>query len=159
MGRKSTRENKNIYQLSREAAGLSREAAAEALVFISSDRIEKIEYEISAPHPEEVLAMAQCYKAPALCNYYCSHECPIGQEYVPEVKLGSLEKITLEMVVQLNALTREKERLMEITVDGTISPDEQEDFERIRASLDKMALTIDAMRLWVDEQGADPAGT
>ena len=159
MGRKSTRENKNIYQLSREAAGLSREAAAEALVFISSDRIEKIEYETSAPHPEEVLAMAQCYKAPALCNYYCSHECPIGQEYVPEVKLGSLEKITLEMVVQLNALTREKERLMEITVDGTISPDEQEDFERIRASLDKMALTIDAMRLWVDEQGADPAGT
>ena len=153
MGRKSTRENKNIYQLSREAAGLSREAAAEALVFISSDRIEKIEYETSAPHPEEVLAMAQCYKAPALCNYYCSHKCPIGQEYVPEVTVSSLEKITLEMVVQLNALTREKERLMEITVDGTISPDEREDFERIRASLDKMALTIDAMRLWVDEQG------
>ena len=155
MGRRSTRENKNAYQLSRENAGLSREAAAEALVFISSDRIEKIEYETSAPHPEEVLAMAECYKAPALCNYYCSHACPIGQEYVPEVKIHSLEKITLEMVVQLNALTREKERLMEITVDGEISPDEREDFDRIRASLDKMAMTIDAMRLWVDDRATE----
>ena len=155
MGSKSTRENKNVYQLSRENAGLSREAAAEALVFISSDRIEKIEYETSAPHPEEVLAMAECYKAPALCNYYCSHECPIGQEYVPEVKVSSLEKITLEMLVHLNTLNREKERLLEITVDGEISPDEKADFERIRGTLDKMALTIDAMKLWADDRAAE----
>lgn len=154
MGRRSTRENKNIYQQSRENAGLSREAAAQELVFVSSDRIEKIEYETSAPHPEEVLAMAKCYKVPSLCNYYCSHECPIGQEYVPEVTVGSLEKITLEMMVQLNALDREKERLMEITVDGKISPDEREDFARIRASLEKMEMTIDAMKLWMDDQAA-----
>ena len=43
MGRKSTKENKNIYHISREEAGLSREAAAEKMEFISSDRIEKIE--------------------------------------------------------------------------------------------------------------------
>lgn len=155
MGRKSTRENKTIYQVSRENAGLSREAAAQSLVFVSSDRLEKIEYETSAPHPEEVLAMAECYKVPTLCNYYCSHECPIGQEYVPEVTVSNLEKITLEMVVQLNALSREKERLMEITVDGKVSEDEQADFDRIRASLDKMALTIDAMKLWVDNQAVE----
>ena len=46
MGRRSTKENKNIYQLSREEADLTREAAAEALGFISADRIEKIENEI-----------------------------------------------------------------------------------------------------------------
>ena len=43
MGRKSTKENKNIYQISRENAELTRDAAAEQLEFISSDRIEKIE--------------------------------------------------------------------------------------------------------------------
>ena len=43
MGRKSTKENKNIYQLSREESALTRDAAAEALGFISADRIEKIE--------------------------------------------------------------------------------------------------------------------
>ena len=98
MGRKSTKENKNIYQTSREAAGLTRESAAELLEYISSDRIEKIESEKSLPHPDEILAMADCYKNPSLCNYYCSHECPIGQEYVPEVKLKDLSQITLEML-------------------------------------------------------------
>ena len=60
MGRKSTKENKNIYQISRENMEYSREGAAEKLGFISSDRIEKIENEKSLPHPEEILAMADC---------------------------------------------------------------------------------------------------
>lgn len=149
MGRKSTRESKNVYQLSREAADMTRAEASEAL-YISEDRIEKIEYETSAPHPDEVLAMADCYKNPSLCNYYCSHECPIGQEYVPEVKVKDLSQITLEMLANLNALTKEKDRLVEITVDGNVSPDELPDFKRIQEHLDKMSLTIDAMKLWVD---------
>ena len=51
MGRKSTKENKNIYQISREKMDYTRETAAEKLGFISSDRIEKIENEKSLPHP------------------------------------------------------------------------------------------------------------
>lgn len=149
MGRRSTRENKNIYQLSREAAGLTRFAASEAL-FTSEDRIEKIEYETSAPRPDEVMATADCYKNPALCNYYCSHECPIGQEYVPEVKIKDLSQITLEMLANLNSLTKEKDRLVEITVDGAISKDELPDFLRIQEHLEKMSLAVDALKLWVD---------
>ena len=125
MGRKSTKENKNIYQTSREEIELTRESAAEKLKFISSDRIEKIENEKSLPHPEEILAMADCYKNPSLCNYYCSHECPIGQEYVPEVKFEELSQITLEMLASLNTIEKEKNRLIEITVDGVISDDER----------------------------------
>ena len=59
MPRKSTKENKTVYQLSRERAGLTREAAAERLEFISAARIEKIENERSELRPEEVLAMAE----------------------------------------------------------------------------------------------------
>lgn len=121
MGKKSTKEDKNIYFLSREEAGMTRAEAAEAL-YISEDRIERIEYEKSAPHPDEVLAMADCYKNPTLCNYFCAHECPIGREYVPEVKIKDLSQITLEMLANLNALTKEKDRLVEITVDGNITP-------------------------------------
>ena len=43
MGIKSTRENKNIYQISRENAELTREEASELMKFVSADRIEKIE--------------------------------------------------------------------------------------------------------------------
>ena len=155
MGRKSTKENKNIYQTSREEAGLTREAAAELLEFISSDRIEKIENEKSLPHPDEILAMADCYKNPTLCNYYCSHECPIGQEYVPEVKLKDLSQITLEMLASLNSLEKEKMRLVEITVDGVISEDEKEDFERIQTQLAQIAMAVDSLQLWVQKAVID----
>ena len=155
MGRKSTKENKNIYQTSREEMKLTRESAAEKLKFISSDRIEKIENEKSLPHPEEILAMADCYKNPSLCNYYCSHECPIGQEYVPEVKFKELSQITLEMLASLNTLEKEKNRLIEITVDGVISDDEKKDFEKIQEQLAQISLAIDSLELWVQKAIVD----
>ena len=151
MGRKSTKENKNIYQISRENLELSRDAAAEILGFVSSDRIEKIENERSVPHPDEVLAMAKGYKNPSLCNYFCSKECPIGREYVPEVKIKDLSQITLEMLATLNRLVKEKERLIEITVDGELTEDEIPDFLQIKEDLGKMAMAIDSLNLWVDQ--------
>ncbi len=155
MGRKSTKQNKNIYQVSREEAGYTRESAAELLEFISSDRIEKIESERSLPHPDEILAMADCYKNPSLCNYYCSHECPIGQEYVPEVQFKELSQITLEMLASLNALDKEKTRLIEITVDGQITEDEMKDFEKIQEQLSQISMAIDSLQLWVQKAIAD----
>lgn len=150
MGRKSTKENKNIYQTSREALNLTRDSAAEKMEFISADRIEKIENERSMAHPDEVLAMADAYKNPLLCNYYCSHECPIGREYVPEIQIKELSQITLEMLATLNKLSKDKERLIEITVDGEITEDELPDFLNIKEELEKMALTIDSLNLWID---------
>lgn len=151
MGRKSTKENKNIYQISREAANLTRETAAEQLAFISSDRIEKIENEKSCPHPDEILAMADCYKNPSLCNYYCSHECPIGQEYVPEVVAKDFSVITLEMLSTLNALSKEKDRMIDIAADGKVTEDEISDFLRIKDNLENMSLAIESLKLWVEQ--------
>lgn len=150
MGRKSTKENKNIYQICRENANLTREAAAEQLEFISSDRIEKIESEKSYPHPDEILAMADCYKNPSLCNYYCSHECSIGQEYVPEITAKSLSVVTLEMLSTLNTLSKEKDLMIDIAADGEISEDEISDFLRIKNSLEDMLLTIETLKLWFE---------
>lgn len=150
MGRKSTKENKNIYQISRENVNLTRDAASEQLEFISSDRIEKIENKKSYPHPDEILAMADCYKNPSLCNYYCSHECPIGQEYVPEVTAKDLSVITLEMLSTLNTLSKERDRMIDIAADGKVSEDEITDFLRIKEYLENMSLTIESLKLWVE---------
>ena len=151
MGRKSTKENKNIYHISRENMGYSRATASEKMKFISEDRIERIENEKSLPHPEEVLAMADCYKNPSLCNYFCSQECPIGQEYVPEVQTKELSQITLEMLATLNKLEKQKERLIDITVDGKISEEELPDFIEIQKELEKMSLAIDSLNLWIEQ--------
>lgn len=150
MGKKSIKENKNVYQISREEAGLTRAAASELMEFISADRIEKIESEKSAPHADEIMAMSKVYKDPELCNHYCSNECPIGQRYVPEIKIKELSQITLEMIASLNAMENEKNRLIEITVDGKISEDEQADFAQIKKKLDDIAISVQSLQMWID---------
>ena len=150
MGRGSVRQNKNKFQLIREDLGLSREKAAELLETVSPERIEKIESGKCAPYPEEVLVFARKYKRPSLCNYYCSHECPIGREYVPEVTSKDLSLITLEMLSTLNTLSKEKDRMIDIAADGMVSKDEMPDFLRIKDYLDDMSLTIDSLKLWIE---------
>lgn len=149
MGRKSVRENKNRYQISREAAELTREAAAEQMIFVSDDRIEKVESGKSQIHPEEVAAMAECYKDATLCNYYCANECPIGRKFVPEIKMKELPQITLELINSLNQLEKQKDRFVEIAADGHVTDDEEPDFENLEKTLNEMAVSVQTLQLWL----------
>ena len=150
MGQKSSRLNKSIYLTSRESADLTREEASERMGWVSASKIEKIENGKQPADPATVLAMAECYKDATLCNHYCACECEIGQKYVPKVEVKELSQITLEMLSNINALSKSKERLIDITVDGQISEDEIPDFLQITESLDKMSLIIDSLQLWLD---------
>ena len=155
MGRASKRENKNRYQLIREELGLSREKASELLESIMPERIEKIETEKSLPHPDEVLVFADKYKRPSLCNYYCSNQCPIGQQYVPEVKVKELSSIVLEMLASLNSVNGKKDRLIEITADGRIDVDEIDDFIRIQDELERISVTVETLQFWAEKMLAN----
>lgn len=148
MARTSTKENKNIYHKTRESLQLTRETASELLETIAPERIEKIENERSLPHPDEVLVMAEKYKQPGLCNYYCANQCPIGQQYVPEIKIKDLSQIVLEMLASLNSMHKQKERLIEITVDGKITGDELEDFIYIQEELERISIAVETLQLW-----------
>lgn len=155
MGRVSKKANKNIYQLRREELGVSREKASELLGSVPPERIEKIESEKSFPHPDEIMAMAEGYKMPDLCNYYCANECPIGKQYVPEIKIKDLSKIVLEMLASLNAMNRKKERLIEISADGTIDDDEIQDFIKIQEELERISITVETLQLWAEKMLAE----
>lgn len=149
MGKKSIKENKNIYFESREAAGLTRAQASEIIGTMSESRIEKLETGKTAIYPEDVVDMARAYKKPELCNYYCTHECRIGQDSVPEVKVSSLSEIVLGLLSALNNLDRQKSRLIDITADGIIDDDELKDFVEIQKQLDNIDVTVEALRLWM----------
>lgn len=151
MGRASIKDNKNRYQLVREELGLSRERASELLETISPERLEKIENERSAPHPDEVLLMSQKYRKPSLCNYYCSNQCPIGQQYVPEIQVKELSAIVLEMLASLNAVQKQKDRLIEIAADGKISREEIDDFIYIQEELERISITVETLQLWSEK--------
>ena len=148
MARVSTKENKTIYHKTRESLGLTRETASELLETIAPERIEKIENQRCLPHPDEVLVMAEKYKQPSLCNYYCANQCPIGQQYVPEIKVKDLSQIVLEMLASLNAMNKQKERLIEITVDGKITGDELKDFIYIQEELERISIAVETLQLW-----------
>ncbi len=157
MARASVKENKNIYHLTRESLDLTREKAGELLEGMSPERIEKIENERIIPHPEDILIMAKGYKAPHLCNHYCSRQCPIGQEYVPEIKTSELSQIVLEMLAHLNSMNNEKDRLVEITYNGRIDSHEMDDFIRIQQKLEHISLTVEALQLWSEKMLATGA--
>ena len=142
---------KNVYLQRRTELNLSREKASELLESIPPERIERIENEKVNIHPDEVLIIAEKYKMPSLCNNYCANDCPIGQQYVPEIKINNLSQIVIEMVVGLNKVQANRDRLMEITVDGKITDDELEEFVSIQKELKKISIAIDTLKLWTEE--------
>jgi hypothetical protein len=152
MARVSTKQNKTVYQIKREELGLSREKASELLETIPPERIERIESGKFTAYPEEVMAMAEKYHAPNLCNHYCAHECEIGKRYVPEVSIKDLSQIVLEMLASLNSVKKRQERLIEITVDGRIAANEVEDFIEIQEELEKVSITVEALQLWSEQK-------
>ena len=151
MGRKSIKANKNIYFQSREEAGLTRAEASELMGCVSESRIDKIENDRTRVQPEDVTAMAKAYKRPNLCNYYCTHECSIGKDTVTELRPSNLSELSLSIFNSLNALNKQKERLMEIAEDGVVSDDEMTDFLSIQKNLDKISTTVETLKLWMAE--------
>ena len=151
MGKKSVKEDKNMYFKAREDAGFTRAEASER-TSISESRIEKIENRNQLPHPDEVLAMSRAYASPLLCNYFCSHDCEIGQEYVPEIQVRHLTQAVLEMLASINELEEHKNRLIAIAADGMIDDSELHDLARIQVELGRVRTAIDSFNNWVDEE-------
>ena len=142
-----------MYMTVREELALTRERAS-ALICrqcICADRLENIENRRLLARPGEILAIAEAYKAPAIINYYCTHDCDIGGRYISEVKPKELSQIAIETLNSLNKLAQVKDRLLEIVEDGTISADEAEDFCTIKSNLDKIARAVESLQLWLNE--------
>lgn len=153
MGKKSVKDNKNIYQQAREELKLTRAAVADKSDgLLSESRIEKIESGALNAHPEDVILMADVYNKPELCNYFCTNECQIGKKYVPMVEsVHELPHIAMGLLSNLNSLNRDKERLIDIAADGVITSDEREDFDLFLKHLTEMSMTIEALKLWVEK--------
>ena len=131
-----------------EETDLTREQVADETT-ISYSRLEKIERGLLTANAQDVVELAELYKLPDLCNYYCTHECRIGKDTVPEVRTSTLSEIVLGMLSSLNALERQRDRLIDITADGVISDDELKDFADIQKQLENIDMTVESLKLWV----------
>lgn len=70
---------------------------------------------------------------------------------MPEIKPSSLSEISLGILASINDLNKKKERLIEIAEDGKLSEDEIPDFIAIKDKLDKLSITIDSLKLWMEQ--------
>lgn len=154
MGRKSTKENKNYYQLSREHSNLTRFQASKKLD-IPEARITKIENDASCLHPDEVSKMAEKYDDPKMCEYYCAHECKLKGDNTSIVTVDNLSQIIMSMLSSLNSAEKVKDKLIDMTADGKIEGDELKEFVKIRKELAHIALIVETLMLWSDQELAN----
>ena len=70
---------------------------------IDRTRLARIELGSTIPYQEEVLLMADCYKAPELKGNYCREMCPLGKN-MPKIENAGLDRISLRMLSSLKKI-------------------------------------------------------
>lgn len=148
-----------IYKEMRKKHKMTRESVCDKALKLNTtfqtERLERIENDKFPITPSEVMLLSEIYGEPSLCNYYCSKECPIGEKYVPEIKVKDLSQIVLEMLASLNTMKKNQERLIEISVDGIIDDEEIRDFIYIQNELEHISITVETLQLWVEKMLAE----
>ena len=149
----------SIYKDTRKKHDMTRDGvcdkASELNYPLQPERLERVENGKYPITPDEVMLLSEIYGEPTLCNHYCANECPIGEKYVPEIRVKNLTQIVLEMLSSLNSLKKRQERLIEITADGMIEDDEIKDFISIQNELERISITVETLQLWVEQMIAD----
>ena len=148
-----------IYKQIRKKHGMTRDDVCDKALSLNNplqpERLERIENGKFPITPDEVMLLSEIYGEPTLCNHYCANECPIGEKYVPEIKVKDLSQIVLEMLSSLNSMKKSQERLIEISADGVIDDDEIKDFVFIQNELERISITVETLQLWVEQMLSD----
>ncbi len=157
MGRKPTKAYENIYFQCRKRAALederlnSREGAAE-LLDISPSTLADYEMGVTKFIPvENVVRMADLYKAPFLKTRFCSNNCPIGScsgAFLP-TEPKPIEQIVLGMAKSMQAQRIESARdeLIDIASDGYVDSEERSRLSVIIKELDGLLNGIVSLRM------------
>ena len=127
----------------------SREGAAEELG-VDRTRLARIELGSVTPYPEEVLLMADIYRAPELKGNYCREMCPLGK-VMPKLENQDIDRIGLRALCSLRKINEAKELLLDITADGVITEDEKPDLEKIINTLNEVNEVTQNLKNWIEK--------
>lgn len=156
MGCNPTKAASNMYCKCRLAAAKyndklnSREGAAE-LLGLSPSTLASYELDLTKVVPVENIAlMADVYNAPELRRWYCTNVCPLGED-MPKLELAELDRITVRTLATLRGLSEVKDNLLDITVDGVISPDEKPKLDYIIQTLKEVTTVAQSLMIWAEK--------
>lgn len=134
----------------------SQDGVADLLGF-GRDAIRRIENNLNKIMPvDTAVLLADLYKDPALLNYYCLHECPIGRKRPLSDDTVDIERATVKLT---KALRKEpvqwiKHGLQDIAADGVISEDEFDKLDDIIDELREVSKIISELEIIRDREKA-----
>lgn len=159
MGRDASKAAGNVWYEARLSAAkyndklLSREGAAEQLG-MSVSAIADAELGLSKIMPvDKAVMMADLYGEPALLNFYCLHECPIGRKRPLSDDRISIDRATVKLTKSLRKEMVQyfKYGLQDIAADGEVSDDEFEAFDEIVDELREVSKIISELEIIRDK--------
>lgn len=156
--KKAIKASKNACCKARLEADMERSAVSVA-TGIELNRLAKIELDVKQPHPEEIVLMADLYKAPELENWYCSKMCPIGKRCCSLLKdneFSKLERNILKLSRNGKKLPQLVDTLTDMAYDGVIDKNEGAIMKNeIKDDLTEMLKTVEQVLLWIDKNVGD----
>lgn len=128
------KQGKNMYQLCRQFAGLTQEAAIERLP-CSLSSLQKYEAENRQVPDDIVGAMAVAYGVPMLAIWHLKETNPLGK-YLPEVVMPTtVGDMGFSVFQAREGASRALSMVSSLLEDGKITEDEHHDGERLSGTL------------------------
>lgn len=136
---------RNIYQIPREATGLTQEKASE-LLDISVESIRAYESGKRIPPDRVVIKMIEIYNASYLAYQHIKTKTEVGQLYLPELQIKSLPIAILALQKEIKDFEKIQDKLIEIGSDGVVDEDEIKDYKIILNKLNDIVEAIISLR-------------
>ncbi len=138
-------ENRNIYQIARESAGITQEKAAE-LLDISVESIRGYEGFKRIPPNKVVVKMIEIYNAQHLAIQHIRNNSEDLQNYIPNINIKDLPTAILKLQKEVTDFLKVRDELIDITCDGVIDDDERPKYDKILKELDDIAEAIMSLK-------------
>jgi transcriptional regulator with XRE-family HTH domain len=143
-----------MFRAARNAAGLSREEAAQKL-YIGSRTLADYESGRTIAPPDVVMRMAEVYQEPELTADYCSKVCPIGQVVAHSLERSEFAVTVLRVLKEFADVEQLKDRLIHIAADGKLCRQEQAEFAAIMREMVELERWICELKYFALRQGID----
>ncbi len=139
-------ENRNIYQVARESAGLTQEKASE-LLDISVESLRGYEGFKRIPHDKIVVRMIEIYNTQFLAYQHLKNSKDEElQSYLPNINIKDLPSAIIRLQKEVNDFLKIRDEIFDITCDGIIDEDEKPRYDKILKELDDIAEAIMSLK-------------
>ncbi len=153
MARVSTKENKNIYQLTRESLKLTRESASELLETISRSVSRRSRTNDPCPIRTRYWPWRRNTGSPAFATTTVQTSAPSARVCAGDQGQRPFQ-IVLEMLASLNSVSKQKDRLIEITQTARSPEMSWRTFIFIQEELERISITVETLQLWSERMMA-----